>query len=173
MNGMENTRGRHPGRDWTANLGQALLLLAASLLLGCLLWAVRPDRLPLKADLALYDLELAAPVVQIPAAINLFEQGDHLFIDTRMELQAGQAVIPGAFFLRAASFDDDLSALFEYLGPEDPLIIYGDGDLTTDSFIVTKLQERGYLDLQILAGGFPAWVSGGGETSAFRGATEP
>ena len=169
MSGMETSGTRYLGPGWKAILRQALQLLAASLLLGGAIWSLRTDRLPLTADLEIYQLELAAPVVNIPEALELYDQGNHLFIDTRADLQTGQEAIPGTFVLRSATFADDLRALFDYLGPEDPLIIYGDGNLTLDSNIVLKLQERGYQNLLILKGGFPAWAGGGGETSTYRG----
>lgn len=152
---------------WARVDGAAFREAALLLVLSCVVlagsWALRSDRLPLVADARTYELELAAPLVGPEEAILLFDEGVHLFIDTR-EVQPGSvATIAGALPIRAESFDDDLLDLFDFLMPEDPLVLFGDGDLMSVSTIASRLTDKGYTDLLILDGGVEAWRKAGGE----------
>jgi len=153
--------------------GQAGLLLAAAILLTVLSWSLRPDRLPLRADTSVYELELAAPMVDMATALALYEEGLHVFVDTRPTAAAAASglAVPGAVPVRQDSFDDDLLAVFDFMGPDDPLVLYDDGGLLGASNIAARLVERGFGDLSIMAGGVAAWREAGGETT--RPATDP
>lgn len=156
----------NPGRGfWPVTLRQAGVLLAVAVGLTALVWAVRPDRLPLVADAAVYELELAAPLVTPAEALVLFDDGDFLFLDTRPVDPGTVDTISGAFTLRAATFDDDLRLLTDIFLPEDPLLLFGDGDLSPVSNLAARLQARGYENLVILKGGLADWARAGGETT--------
>lgn len=150
------------GSPWRTAFKEASLLLAAALVLTAVSWLARPDSLPLLADPAVYELELAAPVVEIPAALQLFDEGAHLFIDTRPIEPGSQPTIAGAFIIREATFDDDLLALFDDLYPEDPLILFGDGDLVGTNNVAGRLLARGFSDVQIMRGGVKGWQAADG-----------
>ncbi len=145
----------------------ALLLLAAAILTAGG-WALRPERLPLSADPAYYELELAAPLVAAAEAMALYDAGDHLFVDTRPGAPA--TTVPGAFLVREDTFDDDLLRSFDFLSPTDPLVIFGDGDLAAASNVAGRLADRGWTDLRIMSGGLAAWAAAGGPVGA-RGDT--
>jgi hypothetical protein len=148
--------------DGTAVRGAAFLL-AVAVAATAVTWALRPDRLPLVADARTYELELAAPLVSPADAIVLYDEGAHLFVDTRA-LEPGSApTIPGALPIRAETFDDDLFVLFDFLTTADPLVLFGDGDLLATNTIASRLADKGYLDLRILDGGLEAWRRAGGE----------
>lgn len=155
-------RGRSP-------LGEAVLLTLAAFLLTAGSWALRPDPLPLLADPAVYRLELAAPLVDAAGALAFYEAGSHLFIDTRPLGDSEVLTIPGAVFIRQDSFDDDLLELFDFMFPEDPLVVFGDGNLTGPSNIAGRLKDRGYRDVVILQGGLDAWTDAGGEITTRTG----
>lgn len=160
------TEPRQAPNQWRlASLKEAGLLLIASILVTATSWALRSDGLSWQAEPAVYELELAAPLVDIGEALALYEAGEHLFIDTRSEGVEATGVIPGAFFIREQSFDDDLYDLFDILLPEDPLILYGDGNLSAVSNLATLLIDRGYANLLILQGGITAWEAAGGDVS--------
>ena len=150
---------------------EAALLLALSCVILAVSWALRSDPLPLVADARTYELELAAPLVGPEAAIQLFDEGVHLFIDTRGVEPGSVATIAGALPIRAESFDDDLFDLFDFLMPEDPLVLFGDGDLLSVSTIASRLTDKGYTDLLILDGGVEAWRKAGGEVREADGET--
>ena len=154
-------------RTWTRvdgpALREAVFLVLLAVLATAVTWAVRPDRLPLVADARVYELELPVPLVDTATALALYEEGAHFFVDTR-GLESGSApTIPGALPIRAASFDDDLLDLFDFLTTEDPLVLFGDGDLNATANIAARLLDRGYVDLLIFDGGLKAWEKAGGE----------
>ncbi|MCP4571037.1 MAG: rhodanese-like domain-containing protein [bacterium] len=91
----------------------------------------------------------------------------HIFVDTRPTGPAAASglAVPGAVPIRPGSFDDDLLEIFDFVGPDDPLVLYDDGGLLGASNIAARLLERGFTDLSIMAGGVAAWQQAGGETS--------
>jgi rhodanese-related sulfurtransferase len=148
---------------WPATLKEAGLILVLTLVLTGVWWLARTPHLPLLADPTVYELELDAPLVEVPQARELFDEGAHLFIDTRPGNPLERPTIAGAFIIREASFDDDLLALFDILFPEDPLIVFGRGDMQGANNIASKLQARGFTDVQILRGGVKSWEQAGGQ----------
>jgi len=149
---------------WSTALREVGLLMVVSVLATGAWWARSPEPLPLRANPTVYELELAAPLLNVAEALVFFEAGVHLFVDTRDD--TGGGTISGALFVRAASFDDDLLANFEFMFPEDKIILFGNGDLTRTSNIAGRLKDRGYENLHILQGGLTAWTRAGGDTSA-------
>ena len=164
---------REPSTGRTA-LGQAVVLLGVAIVLTAVSWTLRADRLPLRADLSLYDLELAVPLVEIPAALAWYEEGMHIFVDTRPadEAAASGLAVPGAVPVRPATFDDDLLDIFDFVGPDDPLVLYDDGGLAGANNIAARLLDRGFTDVSILAGGVRAWQAAGGDISVPAGDRE-
>lgn len=155
--------------SWSASLAEAGLILLVSLLLAAGWWLRSADRLPLRAEPTAYELELEAPLLPLGKALAAYDEGVQLFVDTRPE--AGET-IPGSLFIREETFDDDLLANFDFLYPEDQLILFGDGNLTAASNIAGRLQERGFNHVTILQGGLSAWKQAGGAVStASRGST--
>jgi rhodanese-related sulfurtransferase len=134
---------------------QAVWLLLVSLLVCVIAWFVRPTRLPLTAQEAFYASELTAPLVSVAEALSLYEAGSHIFVDARSA--AARGGIPGSLSVREESLDDDLFEHRDFLYPEDPVILWGDGNLQSLSAIAARLQERGFQDVRILAGGLAAW----------------
>jgi|GEM_PF-1699938 len=149
----------------TSPLGEAVVLLLLAVMVTAGIWLARPAQLAWQADPTVYELELTAPLVEVSEALLLFEEGDHLFIDTRTLPTGTHEIIPGAFVIRQDTFDDDLRSYFDYLFPEDPLVLYGSGDLNGVANIAARLQTRGYENILIMRGGLAAWIAGGGETS--------
>lgn len=149
-----------PASTWR----EALLLVGVAFVLALMSWAVRTPRLPLRADTSLYELDLGAPIVSPEIAVAFYEAGTHVFVDIRPDAEIS-ATIPGAFFIREATFDDDLREVFDFLMPEDPLILYGDGNLRLMGPVVARLGERGYTAVQILQGDVDSWHAAGGATS--------
>ena len=147
---------------------QALLLLALSTALAAGRWAFLGERLPLKADADDYELELAAPLIAVAQARRSYDEGVHLFIDTREAGPDIEDTVPGAFLIRPGSFDDDMMALLNIIVPEDRLILFGDGSLALANNVAAKLIQRGYANVEILKGGLGAWRAAGGPLSPRR-----
>ncbi|MCP4291293.1 MAG: rhodanese-like domain-containing protein [bacterium] len=151
--------------DLKKTMFQAFALLLVSVIAASLSWWLRPDALPLQADATAYELELSAPLVDLEEARSLFDEGNYLFIDTRANAAEMETTISSAFLLREKSFDDDLLALMDYLYPEDPILLFGDGDLYPVSNIADKLLKRGYENILILRAGVSGWEKAGGPLS--------
>lgn len=142
---------------------EALKVLAAAIVIGLVTWMLRPDRLPLYADPEFYTLDLPAPVVSVNTAREGFDGGLWLFVDTRPTASEGyNDNIPGAFVIRAASFDTDLEAVLDFVFPEDTLVLYGDDSPVPVGDVAARFLARGYQDVHILRGGLPAWRRAGG-----------
>lgn len=152
---------------------QAILLLVAGVLLTAGRWAFVGERLPLRADPQDYELELAAPLVDVAEARRLYDEGVHLFIDTRAGGPGAEDTVPGAFVIRADFFDDDLLALLDIVVPEDRFILFGDGSLALANNVAARMIQRGYPDVRLLKGGLIAWRAAGGPLSERRGAGAP
>jgi rhodanese-related sulfurtransferase len=148
-------------------LRETVTLLLVALVLAGLSWALRPPRLPLRADTALYDLDLDFPVATPAEAVAMYDGNTHLLVDTRAVARDGLR-IPGAFHIRQDSFEDDLLEVFDFMAPEDSLLLFGDGNLILISAIASRLEERGYLNITIMTGGLDQWTASGGETAEAR-----
>lgn len=158
-----NTTLRPWNTAWLASCKEAGLLLLVSVVATGGWWALQDERLPLVANPAVYQLELAAPLLAVTDARGLYDEGVHLFVDTRSE--TGGLTIPGALFIREDTFDDDLRANFDFLLPEDQFILFGDGNLTRTSNVAARMIARGYVNVEILQGGLEGWQQAGGDTS--------
>ena len=114
-------------------------------------------------------------MVEIPRALVLFEEGDRLFIDTRSDLTQGMNTILGAFRIRAAFFDDDLYELVDIVYPEDPVLLFGSGDLRKTILLAELLLARGFEDVLVMRGTVAGWHERGGEISTFvtESSTDP
>ncbi len=154
---------------WSASLREAGLLLIVAIIATGVSWFLRSDGLPLKADPVAYELELAAPLIGIDEALTLFEEGEYFFVDTRLVEDGAYQTIPGAFFIREATFDDDLLENFDFMTVADHFILFGDGDLSPVSNIAGRMKDRGFENLFILKGGLEAWSSAGGDISQRTG----
>ena len=144
-------------------LRQTLLLLLITLVLVAGSWLLRTPRVPLKADMSRYELDLGFPVVSPDNARELYEAGTHIFVDAREIDPESEPYIPGAFFIRASSFEDDLREVLDFIFPEDPLVIYGSEQLQVPGAVAGRFEQRGYEVTGILSGGVEAWRKAGGE----------
>ncbi len=154
---------------WSSALREAGLLVLFALIATAASWLLRSDGLPFLADPVVYELELAAPLTGIEEALALYDEGEFLFVDTRLRTDGEFQTIPGAFFIREASFDDDLLEYFDFMTPDDHFILFGNGDLFQVSNVAARMKDRGYLNLFILKGGLAAWLRADGEMSRRTG----
>lgn len=157
--------GRVSGKSYSNRvIREALWLALATFIAAALVWTFRTPRFPLIAEISDYILDLDYTVLPVDVCIENFEAGSHLFIDTRGEAEAGE-YIPGAFFIGNESFEDDLREVFDFLYPEDPLILYGDGRLQVTAAVAARFEARGYKVAGLMRGGIDAWRAAGGEVS--------
>ncbi|MBC8422945.1 hypothetical protein H8E07_02365, partial [bacterium] len=100
-------------------------------------------------------------------AVAMYDRNTHLLIDTRTVTRDGLR-IPGAFRIRQDSFEEDLLEIFDFMAPEDSLLLFGDGNLILISAIASRLEERGYRNITIMTGGLDQWSASGGMTAEAR-----
>ena len=155
--------------NWSVSFREACLLFLFAVIVTWVTWVMRDDGLPFAADPVGYELELAAPLTSTEEALALYDEGDYLFVDTRTATNGDFETIPGAFFIREDTFDDDLLEYFDFMTTEDHFILFGDGDLFPVSNIAARMKDRGYENLFILKGGLEAWLRTGGEISQRNG----
>ncbi len=148
-------------KNGTRACREAGALLSLAVVLATTAWVARTPRLPLRADGAVYRLDLQFPAITVAGALKLYREGDHLFVDTRDVDADATARVPGAFSVRQDSFADDLRAVRDFLGPADCIVLYGD-NLLAASAVASRLKERGYTDLTLMRGDLAAWRSAGG-----------
>ena len=144
-------------RDLAGAIRQAVLLTVLSLVLTAALWAVRSDRLPLRADPQVYLIDLPVPLMATDQASAVYAAGSHFFVDTRPGEPADRATVPGSFVIREQEFDADVAALDGFLFPEDALVLFGADHPLPVAAVAARLQARGFENLVILQGGFAAW----------------
>ncbi len=142
-------------------LRETAILLLVTLALAAFSWALRPPRLPLRADLARYELASDFPVIGVAAAVASYEDDTHFFIDTRPADPLANR-IPGAFSISQESFEEDLREVFDFLLHEDSLLLFGEGNLLMISAVASRLQERGFVDITLMSDDIEAWVEAGG-----------
>jgi rhodanese-related sulfurtransferase len=140
---------------------EAGLLLLVAVTLAVASWALRPPRLPLRADLELYELDLGFPVIDAVEAMASYEANTRIFIDTRPAGESGGR-IPGAIPISQARFEEELGEAFDFLLCEDPLLLYGNGNLLLIAAVASRLQERGFEDITLMSGGLESWRAAGG-----------
>jgi rhodanese-related sulfurtransferase len=146
-------------------LRETAAILLFTLVLAALSWALRPPRLPLRADAGAYELELDASLVDAAGAVALLAANEYVLVDYR----AGDAPapgLPGAFRIRADRFDEDKLELFDFFAPElPPLLLVGDGNLVVAANLAERLTALGFADVTIMRGDVAAWRAAGGEVS--------
>ncbi|MBU8869326.1 MAG: rhodanese-like domain-containing protein [Gemmatimonadales bacterium] len=165
MTSEKQSKLRFLAPDWPVSIREAAIVVLITIAAATVTWVSRDNRLPLIADRDFYELELSAPLVDIPGAIALFNEGNYLFIDTRSSLTLEDDTIPGAFTIRALSLNDDLYELADTVYPEDPVILFGNGDLSGVAHVADLLLARGFEDILIMRGDLASWRNQGGETS--------
>lgn len=143
-------------------LREAVLLVVLALGVAIAAWLIRPERVPVRADPTYYALELDAPLIATADARVLYAAGKHLFLDTRAVAPGSVPTIPGAIPVREATFDRDLYDQREFLYPEDPVVLFGDGNLLAVSTVAARLRERGFEEIVIMAGDLNDWRRAGG-----------
>jgi len=158
---MGDRRTDRAAARWFTLAGEAAILLATTLLLAGGSWLLRAERLPLAADAARYEIELPAPLISLEQAFSRYDSGSHLFVDTREAATATPVRIGGSFAVRATTFADDLIEAADFIWREDALVLYGSGDLRAVSSVAARFLERGYENIEIMAGGIDGWRSAG------------
>jgi len=118
-----------------------------------------------------YAAALAAWLDSLPtdigtdAAFRLWDENLALFIDARPveEYEAGH--VPGAFNVPPSKISG-ISALLDFMGPGDRIVVYCEGGSCDASHLVAiRLEDLGITRVHIDADGYPGWEAAGHETA--------
>ncbi len=118
-----------------------------------------------------YAVALAAWLDSLPTEIGtaiayrLWDENLALFIDARPveEYEAGH--VPGAFNVPPSKISG-ISALLDFMGPGDRIVVYCEGGSCDASHLVAiRLEDLGITTVHIDADGYPGWTAAGHETA--------
>lgn len=99
------------------------------------------------------------------AAFRLWDENLALFIDARPveEYEAGH--VPGAFNVPPSKISG-ISALLDFMGPGDRIVVYCEGGSCDASHLVAiRLEDLGITTVYIDVDGYPGWTAAGHETA--------
>ena len=118
-----------------------------------------------------YAAALAAWLDSLPTeigteiAFRLWDENLALFIDARPveEYEAGH--VPGAFNVPPSRISG-ISALLDFMGPGDRIVVYCEGGSCDASHLVAiRLEDLGITTVHIDVDGYPGWTAAGHETA--------
>ncbi|MBM3859668.1 MAG: rhodanese-like domain-containing protein [Verrucomicrobia bacterium] len=143
---------------------RAFLIVAVATAVGFGVNAVSPRRIPW----------LRPPPLTVPAseqipmeeARRLWESGDAIFLDARPVSAFGDGHVAGALSLPLEDFEGRFTAVRPRLAPEQPLVLYCDGEHCDDSLrLLQRLRSMGYTNARVLVNGWTLWRRAGLPTS--------
>lgn len=100
-------------------------------------------------------------IIHIQEALNLFQSGEAIFVDTRHEFDYNLGHIRGALNLPLAEFDSKQEVISS-LGRNKTIITYCDGAECNSSVeVATKLAESGFTSVKVFFAGWNEWQNQG------------
>ncbi len=124
-----------------------------------------------RADVLGLKDQVSMAVLDKDRALDLFEQGRAIFIDSRSPAQYAQGHIPGARNIPWG--DPSREELLQGLNPDrsTPVIVYCSGGACRDSFHLAQwISDRGYfVNIFVFSGGWEIWTSAGGPVEKCNG----
>jgi len=101
-------------------------------------------------------------IQHIQEAKALYDSGELLFIDARVEEDYAEGHILEAVSLPVNHFDDLIDDFFSNYSMETAIVTYCSGRECDDSHLLAEyLRDVGYLDVRVFIDGFPAWKEAG------------
>ena len=178
MSGGSDDRAKSPG--WRFDGGALLMLVSASLGVGCLVNALRAEPLPWvyrgrakTMEAAVTSLSTDSPAADVTGATSEIRLDDFqafvtehkgLVLDARPKAFYDAAHVPGAVSLPREVFAQEYPVLREKLEAHknDPVAVYCSGADCTDSQLVADaLAKLGYRHLLIYTSGWEEWSQTG------------
>lgn len=145
---------------------RALVLLAASLLLGAAANLARPRPLPWVEDwshrVEAQALELGLRTADAAQARDMVDSGVFFVFDARPEDRFAEGHLPGAMPLPGDSFPERFLEYAPMLIPEQEILVYCSGRACDESLQVCRdLLAQGFTNLVLFAGGMEEWTAAG------------
>ncbi len=143
--------------------GRVVALLVLGTALGLLANALRPaGAIPFVQDWGHYveakALEAGIGIVDTEQTQQRLNDGRAMILDARPEEEFREGRLPGAMSVPYNEIESAFEQVQLFFTPETEIITYCSGQACDDSFMLSRfLQEQGYTNVFIYAGGFKAW----------------
>ena len=145
---------------------QISAIILTSFMLAGLVNFIHPRRIPWIQDWNNYveskAREAGIEVIPLSAALSLYRQGNHLFIDARSSAEYHAKHIHSALSLPFEDLDENVPALERVLASELPLLVYCRNRECDDALLLaTELRAMGKSNLLYYVDGFELWEASG------------
>ena len=143
---------------------EALILILAALIIGGIVYAIRPDKIVPASPAAAEERvdstlgESGTREISIEAAWRLFQTQEAIFADSRHRADFEAGHIQGAVHLYAADADIWLSDLLSTTDAQTPVVTYCDGeDCQLARELAKLLLLNGFENVRYLKNGWTLW----------------
>lgn len=147
--------------------GQIIFLCGLSLVLSLTYNAVNPRGISWGTPASSAEQETKDfPQVSLAEVYKIYQRPEVVLLDARSAVEYNYGHIAGALNLPLDEFDKIYPLLAPKLTAKKEIIIYCSGAGCGQSqHLAQKLKEKGYHDLKVFAGGWPAWLQAGYPTA--------
>jgi rhodanese-related sulfurtransferase len=98
----------------------------------------------------------------VARAKEIFDTGNVLFVDARLQDNYEDGHIPGAISLPVGQFDEQIESFLNQHSPDTPIVTYCSGRTCEDSHNLAQLlSDVGFTNVRVFIDGFPGWEAGG------------
>jgi rhodanese-related sulfurtransferase len=98
----------------------------------------------------------------VARAMEIFDNGNVLFVDARSSDNYEDGHIPGAISLPVGQFDEQIESLLNRYSSDQPIVTYCSGRTCEDSHDLAQfLSDAGFTNVRIFIDGFPGWEAEG------------
>ena len=98
----------------------------------------------------------------VARAMEIFDNGNVLFVDARSSDNYEDGHIPGAISLPVGQFDEQIESFLNQHPPDAFIVTYCSGRTCEDSHNLAQLlSDVGYTHLRVFIDGFPGWKAEG------------
>lgn len=150
-------------KGWQLSFFQSAGIILAAAVIGLMVNALRPGRLPLIADWSMQTqistLQTTEnPEVSVEEAKAIFESRSATFVDARPREFFDLGHIEGALSLPMEDFENRFDEVMANISPDATIITYCDGDsCALSKELAEALLAKGFLHVRVLLNGWTKW----------------
>lgn len=147
--------------------GQIIFLLGLTLVLSLAYNAVNPRGISWGTRVSLAQQEAKDfPSVSLAEVYKIYQQPGVVLLDARAAVEYNYGHIAGALNLPLEEFDKIYPVLAPKLTAKKEIIVYCSGaGCGQSTHVAQKLKEKGYKNVKVFTGGWPAWLQAGYPTA--------
>jgi rhodanese-related sulfurtransferase len=106
--------------------------------------------------------ETPEEINSVARAMEIFDNGNVLFVDARSSDNYADGHIPGAISFPVGQFDEQIESFLNQHPPDALIVTYCSGRTCEDSHNLAQLlSDVGYTHLRVFIDGFPGWKAEG------------